>query len=347
MPTPVRQTRTAFPSVAAPLRAVVQGRVEPSVPDDRGQALPGEGNVRAGVRSAAPDLDVDAAVAVADQGGEAVLERLVGEAVDRRAVVPVDIGEAAVEGREQPPALAEGNRHRPAHGRVGGLVAAGIEAERGPRVVEPGDVGDDARIVALGAEGRDEHRRAPVDQRARLLPHSLARQRVREDRLDPRRPRRDTGVRSGRLADVGRDGRARLAGRPRAGSSVAGRPSSAPSSRSRCSRPRRPASCRGGFAATRRCAPRVAGSTAEASWTCTSRRPARAARPRSAAARAVSVGAYGGPLPPASALSVRRDVRPPRSPSPPRTRAERSLPRLRTTLAARPHDHGPDADRLG
>ena len=34
-------------------------------------------------------------------------------------------------------------------------------------MVEPGDVGDDARIVALGAEGRDEHRRAAVDERAR------------------------------------------------------------------------------------------------------------------------------------------------------------------------------------
>ena len=171
------------------------------MPDDRGQALAGEGDVPARVRSAAPDLDVDATVAVTDQGGETVLERLVGEAVDRRAVVPVDIGEAAVEGRKQPPALAEGNRHRPAHGRVRRLVAAGIEGKRGPRMVEPGDVSDDARIVALGAEGRDEHRRAPADQRARPLPHSLARQRVSEDRLDPRRPRRDTRVRPGRSAD--------------------------------------------------------------------------------------------------------------------------------------------------
>ena len=44
------------------------------------------------------------------------------------------------------------------------------------------------RIVGLGAEGRHQHRRATLDRRAGRLPDPFAGKRVREDRLDPRRP---------------------------------------------------------------------------------------------------------------------------------------------------------------
>ena len=116
-------------------------------------------------------------------------ERLVDAAVVGRAVVAVRVDEAAVEGREQPRALVVRDHHRPAYGGVRRLVAARIVGERGARVVEPGDVGDDARIVGLGAEGRHQHRWATLDRRAGRLPDPFAGQPVREDRLDPRRPR--------------------------------------------------------------------------------------------------------------------------------------------------------------
>ncbi len=60
------------PHRVAPLRAVVQSRVQSSVIDDQRQALPGEGDPGPGVRAAGPRLDVDAAVTVADQGRQAI-----------------------------------------------------------------------------------------------------------------------------------------------------------------------------------------------------------------------------------------------------------------------------------
>ncbi len=142
---------------------------------------------------AVPRPDVDATVAIADQRRQAVLERLVGSAVDRGAVVAVDVREARVEGCKQAPALAVWDGHGPAHRRVGWFVTAGIQRERCPSVVKPRDVGKDARIVGLGAKSRDEHWRSSTDQRARWVPDSFAPQRMSEDRFDPRRP----GSRSG------------------------------------------------------------------------------------------------------------------------------------------------------
>src|SRR4051794_8296404 len=59
-------------------------------------------------------------------------------------------------------------------------------------MVEPRDVGDDPRIVELGAEGRHQRRWVTVNRWACRSPETLAGQRMREDRLDPGRPR--TGV---------------------------------------------------------------------------------------------------------------------------------------------------------
>src|SRR6266576_5906958 len=59
-------------------------------------------------------------------------------------------------------------------------------------MVEPRDVGDDPRIVELSAEGRHQHRWVTVNRWACRSPDTLAGQRMREDRLDPGRPR--TGV---------------------------------------------------------------------------------------------------------------------------------------------------------
>src|SRR5262249_29734515 len=136
------------------------------------------------VRAAAPGLDVDASVAVADQGRETVLERLGGAAGDRRAIVAVGVGGAAVEGGQQAPARAARNRHRAAYRRAPRVAASGVEGERSAPVVEPGQVGDDARIVAFGAEGRDQHWRASVDEWARARPDPFAGQGMSEDRLD-------------------------------------------------------------------------------------------------------------------------------------------------------------------
>ncbi len=176
MPTPVRQTRTAFPSVKPHCELSFSAGLSLPFSMISGRLWRAKATVGPAFGPPVHVLIVDAAVAVADQRREPVLERLVAETVDRRAVVAVDVGEAAVEGGEQAPALAVRNRHRPAHGRVRRLVAAGVEAERRPRVVEPGDVGDDARIVELGAERRDEHRRPPVDERPGSLPDPLTRQ---------------------------------------------------------------------------------------------------------------------------------------------------------------------------
>src|SRR5262249_57053818 len=77
------------------VRVVVQPRVELPVPDDRGQALAGPGDVRAHVRAAAPPHDRDAAVAVADQRGVAVLQRLRGRAVVGRALFVVSPWESS------------------------------------------------------------------------------------------------------------------------------------------------------------------------------------------------------------------------------------------------------------
>jgi hypothetical protein len=76
--------------------------------------------------------------------------------------------------RQQPPALVVRDHHRAAYGGVRRLVAARIERERGARVIEPGDVGDDARVVELGAKGRHQHRCATLDRWAGRLPDPFA-----------------------------------------------------------------------------------------------------------------------------------------------------------------------------
>ena len=155
--------------------------------DDQRQALPREGDLRPRYGAAGPGLDVDPAVAVGDHRREPVLQRLVFLAADRRPVVPVAVDEAAVEGREQAPALSVGHRHRPAHRRVRRLVAARVEGRGGPRVIEPRDVRHDPWVVDLRPELRDEGRRAPADERSRSRPLPLTAQRMREDGLDRRR----------------------------------------------------------------------------------------------------------------------------------------------------------------
>ena len=152
--------------------------------DDQRQALPGERDSRAGDRTSVPRLHVDAAVARGDHGREAVLQRLVLTAADRGAVAAVSVDEAAVERRQQAPALAVRHLHRAAHRRTRRLVPAGIEGDRGPRVVEPRHIRDDPRIVGLGAEGRQQHGRPTPDDRTRAAPLALAGKGMGEDRLD-------------------------------------------------------------------------------------------------------------------------------------------------------------------
>ena len=108
----------------APLRAVVQIRVEATVVDDQRQALPRERDPALRHRAPGPGLHVDAAVAVGDERREAVLQRLVHQPADRRPVLAVAVDEAAVERREQTPALVVRHRHRSAHRRVRRLVPA-------------------------------------------------------------------------------------------------------------------------------------------------------------------------------------------------------------------------------
>src|SRR5262249_695941 len=152
--------------------------------DDWGRAVAGEDLAGPGIRTAVPGPDVDATVAVADQRRQALLQRLVRATVDRGAVVTIDVGKAAVERGQKPPALPVGNRHRPAHGRVRRLVAPRVPGKSGQRVVEPGDVGDDARIVDLRPEGGDEHRRASIDEGTGPPPDPFPGQGVSEDGFD-------------------------------------------------------------------------------------------------------------------------------------------------------------------
>src|SRR6202042_3959738 len=156
------------------VRVVVQLRVELPVPDDWSQALAGPGDARPWVRAAAPLHDRYATVAIANERGVAVRQRLRRAAVVGRAITAVGVGEAAVEGREQARALIVRDHHRPAYGGVGRLVSARVIADRGARSVEPGDVGDELRIVELRAEGRHQHRWATVNRRAGRLPGAFS-----------------------------------------------------------------------------------------------------------------------------------------------------------------------------
>src|SRR5581483_5150697 len=106
-----------------PLGAVVQRPAEAAAVDDQRQALTRERDLRTGYLTAVPGPDVDSSVAVRDHGREAVLQRLVHRPPDRRAVVTVVVDEAAVERREQAPALAERNLHRAPYGGARPLVA--------------------------------------------------------------------------------------------------------------------------------------------------------------------------------------------------------------------------------
>ena len=161
-----------------------------------------------------PGPHVDTTVAVRDQGRKTVFQRLVLHSVDRRSVVAVTKDEAAVEGGEQPPALAVRNLHRAADRCVRRLVAARVKGDRSSCVVEPGDVRDDSRIVHLCPERREEDRRASADERAGAFPDPLARQHVREDRLDPsrvhRRPVLSRRLRRRRTGDADRRQRLEL-----------------------------------------------------------------------------------------------------------------------------------------
>ena len=165
----------------------------------------------------------------------------------------------------------------PRTGAFGGSYRPGIERDGRSRVVEPRDVRDDPRVVDLGAELRHEHRRRPPT----IGP-------VPVHTPSPANGCAKTGlIRGGQIATRCR---ARLLRSRRCGQAdarqarrAAGRPSSALSSCSSSAPPGRPASCRDGPAATRRCAATAASSTAASSSSCTSRRPARAGpeRPRS------------------------------------------------------------------
>src|SRR5438270_9612151 len=62
-PDPCAPDTNKVPERRTPLRAVVEGRVEPPVPDDQRQALAGEGDLRPRVRAAGPRLDLYATVA--------------------------------------------------------------------------------------------------------------------------------------------------------------------------------------------------------------------------------------------------------------------------------------------
>src|SRR5690349_507139 len=97
--------------------------------DDERQALPCPRDCGPGSRTAVPADDVDASVLVGDEGGEALLERLVHVPVESVAVEAVPVDEAAVEGREQAPALAPRNLHRPAQRRARRLVTARVVRE--------------------------------------------------------------------------------------------------------------------------------------------------------------------------------------------------------------------------
>ena len=187
MPAPVRQTRTAFPSVKPHCELSFRAGLSRPWSMISGRLWRANATFGPADRAAVPRLHVDAAVAVGDEGREARLERLVRPPVDRRSVAAVAVDEAAVERREQAPALAVGHRHRPAHRRVRRLVAARVPRDGRARVVEPRDVGDDPRIVDLRPERRDEHRRPPAHHRPGAPPHPLAGQRVREHGLDLRR----------------------------------------------------------------------------------------------------------------------------------------------------------------
>jgi hypothetical protein len=154
-------------------------------------------------------LHIDVPVPRGDEGREAALQRLELPAADRRAVVAVAVDEAAVEGREEPPALVERHRHRAAGRGARGLVPARIPRDRRARVVKPGRVRDDPRVAHLRPERRHHDGRAAVHQRARALPDALSRERMREHRCDPRRgligPVAAAGLRrSSRTADAHR-----------------------------------------------------------------------------------------------------------------------------------------------
>ena len=209
MPTPVRQTRVPAERVP-PLGVVVQARG--SVVRSR-RSEPGSGGTTrrpARVRAAAPLHDRDAPVAVADEGRVAVLQRLVHATVVGRAVMAVDVGEAAVEGRQQPPSAgrpgpssARARPHAAARNGPGSTrawCACGRTRRRTRR----------ARIVEFRPECRHQHRWATIDRRAGRLPDPFARKRVPEYRLDRRRP----------AAGVGRC----LRGCPTAGRFVSGGP---------------------------------------------------------------------------------------------------------------------------
>ena len=121
MPAPVRQTRTALPSVHPQSGAVVEDGVGPAVVDDQRQVLPRETAIlRPGSAPPCQDDDVDAAVLVGDDRPLAGLERLVQLPVDEEAALAVAVDEAAVEGREQPPALACGTSIGPRGEAFGG-----------------------------------------------------------------------------------------------------------------------------------------------------------------------------------------------------------------------------------
>ena len=158
--------------------------------DDQRQALPRERDPTPRHRAAGPALHVDAAVAVGDERRKAVLQRLVPHPIDRRPILAVAVDEAAVERRKQTPPLVVGHRHRPTHRRVRRLVPARVERDGRPRVVEPRDVGDDPRVVDLGAKLRHEHPRTPTNDRAGARPQAFTGQRMRENSLDRRRPAR-------------------------------------------------------------------------------------------------------------------------------------------------------------
>ena len=168
------------------VRVGVQLGVELAAPEDRREALARPGDICRRFRGAGPLDDVDPSVAVADERGVAIDQRLVGVAIDRRTVVGVDVSESPVERGEQPVALIDRHHHRSPVDGARRLVAAWVVGEVGAGVVDPQDVGDGGGILRARSVGRHEHRRPTVDRRPRTAPDAFTRQRLREHRLDRR-----------------------------------------------------------------------------------------------------------------------------------------------------------------
>ena len=170
-----------------PLGAVGEVRVRPAAVDDQRQVLTGVQDVRSDIGSPVPRDHVDAAAAIAQNCRRVGSHRRVGPPVVGEAATGILELEGAVEGRDEAGAhrwryLSQPPRgHR--HGRFG---KSRIQHHARARVVDPGQARDKLRIVRLGAEARDQHRRARAAVGEGRVPHALAWKRRVDHRLDVR-----------------------------------------------------------------------------------------------------------------------------------------------------------------